>query len=80
MRSKRVSLAEAALRLRLTYHQVRALVLRGQLKGGRDDLGRFYVDARDLDRARRQGKRAGRQSGPVKRLERRRNGKTGRGA
>ena len=46
----RIPLADAALRLSLTYHQVRALVLRGALKGGRDEHGRFYVDADDVRR------------------------------
>ena len=50
MSTNRLSLADAALRLQLTYHQVRALVLRGALRGGRDELGRFYVDARALQR------------------------------
>jgi hypothetical protein len=38
------TLAEAALALGRTYHQVRAMVLRGELKGGRDRAGRFYVE------------------------------------
>ena len=55
--SAHLSLARAALRLSLTYHQVRALVLKGELRGGQDDNGRFYVEAADLDRhiARRSG-------------------------
>ena len=58
MGTNRLSLADAALRLQLTYHQVRALVLRGALRGGRDELGRFYVDAqalRQLERKMRGG-------------------------
>ena len=43
--SKRIPLSEAALRLGLTYHQVRQRVLRGELPGGRDQYGRFYVEA-----------------------------------
>lgn len=43
-----VSLAEAALALHLTYHQVRALVLRGELRGGRDRSGRYYVEGAAL--------------------------------
>jgi hypothetical protein len=43
-----VSLAEAALALGLTYHQVRALVLRGELRGGRDRSGRYYVETTAL--------------------------------
>jgi hypothetical protein len=45
-----LSLARAALRLSLTYHQVRALVLRGDLRGGQDASGRFYVEAEDVER------------------------------
>lgn len=41
----RVPLTEAALKLELTYHQVRALVLRGELAGGRDEYGHWYVSA-----------------------------------
>lgn len=60
MRTNRFSLTDAALRLQLTYHQVRALVLRGALRGGRDELGRFYVDARALHRFQRKSRRRGR--------------------
>jgi len=59
MGTSRLPLADAALRLQLTYHQVRALVLRGTLRGGRDELGRFYVEAqavRQLQRKRRRGR------------------------
>ena len=60
-----LSLARAALRLSLTYHQVRAMLLRGELRGGQDDNGRFYVDAADVERFRssassRAGKRRAR--------------------
>lgn len=50
----RLPLTDAALRLGLTYHQVRAMVLRGELKGGRDEYGRFYVVAADVLRAERE--------------------------
>jgi hypothetical protein len=43
--STRIPLSEAALRLGLTYHQVRERVFRGELAGGRDQNGRFYVEA-----------------------------------
>ena len=39
----RLPLSEAALRLGLTYHQVRERLLRRELPGGRDEFGRFYV-------------------------------------
>jgi hypothetical protein len=39
-----ITLAEAALALGRTYHQVRAMVLRGELGGGRDRTGRYYVE------------------------------------
>jgi len=45
-----LSLARAALRLRLTYHQVRAMLLRGELRGGQDRNGHYYVDASDVER------------------------------
>jgi len=61
MGTQHLSLADAALRLRLTYHQARALLLRGELKGGRDDMGRYYVEARSVGRyARRRVGRGGR--------------------
>ena len=40
---ERLSIAQAALRLGLTYQQVRAKLLAGELEGGEDDRGRFYV-------------------------------------
>ena len=62
-----VPLAEAALALGRTYHQVRALVLRGDLQGGRDRTGRYFVERAALQaavrrqrRARRGGRRFGR--------------------
>ena len=45
-----VPISVAAFRLGMTYHQVRAQVLQGRIKGGKDDFGRFYVDSRDVDR------------------------------
>ena len=45
-RSHRLSLADYALREGLTYHQVRARLLRGELKGGKDELGRYYIRVR----------------------------------
>ena len=46
----RLTIARTALRLRLTYHQARALLLRGHLRGGLDENGHFYVDASDVER------------------------------
>jgi hypothetical protein len=48
--TEQLSLARTALRLRLTYHQVRAMLLRGELRGGQDPNGRYYVDASDVER------------------------------
>jgi hypothetical protein len=45
-----VPLSEAGLRLGLTYQQVRTLILRRELKGGRDQFGRFYADSEDVTR------------------------------
>jgi len=55
-----VTLAEAALALGRTYHQVRAMVLRGDLKGGRDRAGRFYVEQAALRAALRRQRRPAR--------------------
>jgi hypothetical protein len=49
----RIPLADAAYRLSMTYHQARALVLKGELKGGRDEFGRFFVERADLERLRK---------------------------
>jgi hypothetical protein len=46
MMEKRISLTDAALALGLNYHQCRARVLRGELKGGKDEFGRLYADAK----------------------------------
>ena len=43
MQTDRLSIAQAGLRLGLTYQQVRAKLLAGELEGGEDDKGRFYV-------------------------------------
>ena len=48
--SDRIPIADAAYRLAMTYHQVRTLLFRRKLRGGKDEFGRFYVDARDLER------------------------------
>lgn len=40
---KRISLSTAALRLGLSYHQAREKLLRGELPGGQDKSGRFFV-------------------------------------
>lgn len=45
-RFQRLSLADYGLREGLTYHQVRARLLRGELKGGRNEFGHFYVEVR----------------------------------
>ena len=43
MPSRRIPLADAALRSRLTYHQIRNLLLSGEIRGGRDAFGRLFV-------------------------------------
>lgn len=50
MSENRIPLADAALRTGLTYQQIRTLLFQQKLKGGRDDLGRFYVEADDVSR------------------------------
>lgn len=44
-----LSLSRAALRLSLTYHQVRAMLLRGDLQGGQDENGRYFVYAEAVE-------------------------------
>lgn len=46
----RLPLSEAGLRLGCTYQQVRTLVLKGELRGGRDEFGRFFADMADVER------------------------------
>ena len=60
----RIPIADACLRLRQTYHQVRALLFKGEVKGGKDEFGRFYVDRAALERLEKQrtGKRGNRGS------------------
>jgi hypothetical protein len=41
-------LADAALQLELTYQKARGRVLSGELRGGRDAFGRWYVEAKSL--------------------------------
>jgi hypothetical protein len=45
-----VPLSLAALMLRKTYHRVRELVMRGELPGGRDARGHWYVERSALER------------------------------
>ncbi len=52
-------LAQAGLLLRRTYHQIRAMLLRGELRGGRDAMGRYYVEA---DAVRQYRRRTGKES------------------
>ena len=40
----RMPLADYALRTGQSYHQVRAKLLRGELRGGKDEYGRFYIE------------------------------------
>ena len=44
---------DAALQLRISYDVVRRMVLVGQLEGGKDEHGRWYVNASSLDEYRR---------------------------
>lgn len=50
----RVTVSDAALRLRQGYWATRDLLLRGELCGGRDDRGRLYVEADSVERLLRQ--------------------------
>ena len=40
---KKTPLVTAALALGLSYHRLRNQVLRGQVHGGQDEFGRWYV-------------------------------------
>jgi hypothetical protein len=51
--SRQLPLAVAAHRLGKTYHQLRAMVLRRDLRGGQDDQGRWYADAAAVARLQR---------------------------
>ena len=44
---ERIALSVAALKLGLTYHRTRDLLLTGRLRGGEDE-GRFYVEAESV--------------------------------
>ena len=54
--NKRVPITDAAMRLSLTYHSTRNLVLSGKLAGGRDNYGRFYVEEAAIRRILRERK------------------------
>lgn len=50
MSRNKVTLSRAAVILRLSYHQVQRLVMRGDLRGGQDDQRHWWVDADDVAR------------------------------
>lgn len=50
MRNARIPLADAALRLGQSYWRTRDSLLRGDLTGGRDNRGRFYVESSSVER------------------------------
>lgn len=58
-----VPLSQAAFRLGRTYHQVRAMVLKGNLDGGVDDRGRWFVRVAALRRLERKLARRGASGG-----------------
>jgi hypothetical protein len=49
----RVPLSVGGLRLRLSYCAVRDRIARGELVGGRDEFGRWYVELPPEDREQR---------------------------
>jgi hypothetical protein len=53
MKRQQIPLSEAALQLGLDYQQCRRLMLRGVLRGGRDEFGRLYVKRTSLERLQR---------------------------
>lgn len=48
--SERLRVAQAGLRTGLTYQQVYRLIMKGALKGGQDQDGKWWVDAADAER------------------------------
>jgi len=48
--ANRLTVAQAALRLGLSYHAVRNRLFAGALKGGCDSFGRYYIDGDEVDR------------------------------
>ena len=63
--TKHVPLIHAAFALQRGYLATRDLVLRGKVKGFRDERGRWLVDAADLERAVREQEREQRSAGAV---------------
>ena len=47
---RKLSIAQAGTALRRSYNQILRLLMLGQLKGGQDEHGRWYVDADDVQR------------------------------
>ncbi len=50
MQAKTISLSDAALRLGVGYAAARDMLLRRELRGGKDARGRYVVEAADLER------------------------------
>lgn len=48
--SGRTPLADAAMKLGLSYSQARNMLFRGELKGGRDKYGRLFVTSSEVRR------------------------------
>lgn len=67
---KRISITEAALLLAKAYPTVRDLVLRQKLAGGRDDMGRLYVDEAAVESYQRERQAASKakRPGPLPRV------------
>ena len=59
----KISIADAAFRLGLSYQQTRDRLFKGILRGGVDAQGRYYVDARDVERVRADPSRSTRSAG-----------------
>jgi len=50
MTDQRMTVGQAAIALSLSYNQVQRRVMIGELTGGLDDRGRWWVDARAVER------------------------------
>jgi hypothetical protein len=53
-----ISVSDAALKLGVSYWRARDMLLRGDLQGGKDERGRYYVDQTSLNRMRKRQRAA----------------------
>ena len=51
---KRIPIADAAMRLSVTREVAVRMVMRGEIRGGQDEKGRWYAEEGSVRRAKRQ--------------------------